>query len=136
LRQGWRARAAWRTQQPDPCSCPYVEVLYIVALCMSIAPALLDWPAKQVDGCGRRRRLPRPIDSRNSADDRCRKWRPVGGAPPAIISGVRDRLPIPQPRCDQLGALPIVAPVQDAHVLGIGAPVNTGRPRVDYRVRV
>src|SRR2546428_5825727 len=43
---------------------------------------------------------------------------------------------MPQPLCDQLGALPIVASVQDADVLRIGAQVNTGRPRVDFRVSV
>ena len=53
----------------------------------------------------------------------------------ALISGGLDRLPMRQPLCDQLGAFPIVASVQDAHVLGIGAQVNTGRPRVDVRVQ-
>jgi hypothetical protein len=48
-----------------------------------------------------------------------------------LISGVRDRFPMPQPLCDQLGALPIITSVQDAHVRRIGAQVNTGRPRVD-----
>ena len=51
-------------------------------------------------------------------------------------SGVRRRLPMRQPLSDQLGASPIVPSVQDAHVLGIGAQVNTGRPRVDLRVSV
>ena len=32
-------------------------------------------------------------------------------APRALISSVRDRLPTPQPLCDQLGPLPVVAPV-------------------------
>ena len=54
----------------------------------------------------------------------------------ALISGLRDRLPMPQPLCDQLGAFAIVASVQDAHVLGIGAQVNTGRPQLDFRVSV
>jgi len=31
-----------------------------------------------------------------------------------LISGVLDRLPMPQPLCDQLRAFPIVASVQDA----------------------
>ena len=53
-----------------------------------------------------------------------------------LISGVRDRLPKPQPFCDQRGALPIVASLQDAHVLRIGAPENTGRPRLHARGRV
>lgn len=42
-----------------------------------------------------------------------------------IISGVRDRLPTLEPLRDQLRASPIVVSVQDAHVLGIGAPVHT-----------
>src|SRR5688572_32299577 len=43
---------------------------------------------------------------------------------------------MPQPFYDQVSALPIVASVQDPHVLSIGAQVNTGRPRVDFRVSV
>src|SRR5712664_1805500 len=54
----------------------------------------------------------------------------------ALISGLRDRLPMPQPLCDQLGAFAIVASVQAAHVLGIGAQVNTGRPLLHFRVSV
>ena len=57
-------------------------------------------------------------------------------AGPGRQLGARDRLPMPQPLGDQLHALPIVASVQDAHVLWIGAPVNAGRPRVHSRVRV
>jgi hypothetical protein len=49
--------------------------------------------------------------------------------------GVRDRLPTPQPLCDQLRASSIVVSVQDDHVLWIDAPVNTGRPRVRAGVR-
>src|SRR5438034_6668025 len=52
------------------------------------------------------------------------------------FSGARDRFPVPQPLCDQLGATPIVASVQDAQVLRIGAQVDAGRPRVDLRVTV
>jgi hypothetical protein len=37
--------------------------------------------------------------------------------PRAMISGVRDRLPQPQPLCDQLHAPPIVVSVQDAHAV-------------------
>src|SRR6476659_3084927 len=49
--------------------------------------------------------------------------------------GVRDRLPTPQPLCDQLRASSIVVSVQDDYVLWIDAPVNTGRPRVRAGVR-
>src|SRR5207245_678252 len=35
---------------------------------------------------------------------------------------------MPQPLCDQFRTLPIVASVQDAQVLWIGAPVNIGGP--------
>src|SRR6266496_1644399 len=55
------------------------------------------------------------------------------GAP---ISGARDRLPVPQPLGDQLGATLVVAAVQDAQVFGIGAQVDPGGPRVDLRVSV
>src|SRR4249920_4089623 len=50
--------------------------------------------------------------------------------------GVRDRLPTPQPLCNQLRASPFVVSVQDDHVLWIDAPVNTGGPRVRARGRV
>jgi len=53
----------------------------------------------------------------------------------AFESSRDDRLPKLQPLCDQLRASPIVVSVQDAHVLRIGATVNTGRPRVRARVR-
>ena len=43
---------------------------------------------------------------------------------------------MPQPLCDQLGTFAIVASVQDAHLLGIGAQVNAGRPHLDFRVSV
>src|SRR5207253_3005260 len=52
------------------------------------------------------------------------------------ISSLRDRLPTPQPLGDQLRALLIVAPVEDAHVRRIGAQVNARGPRVHFRVRV
>src|SRR5512132_4334634 len=55
-----------------------------------------------------------------------------GGAR-SSISDVRNRLPIPQPRGDQLGAFLVVA-VQDAHVRRIGAQVTSGGARVDLRV--
>src|SRR5438445_6385263 len=51
-------------------------------------------------------------------------------------SSLPERLPSPQLLRNQLRALPIVASVEDAHVLWIGAQVNTGRPRVHFRVRV
>src|SRR5687768_4467764 len=41
---------------------------------------------------------------------------------------------MPQPLRDELDTLAIVTPVHDAHVVGIGAQVNTGRPRVDLRL--
>jgi hypothetical protein len=40
---------------------------------------------------------------------------------------------MPEPLCNQLRASAIVAPVQDAHVLWIGAQVDTRRPRVYFR---
>src|SRR5215213_8333 len=40
----------------------------------------------------------------------------------ALSSGVRERLPMTQPLCDQLRASLIIAPVEDAEILGIGAP--------------
>src|SRR5262249_55907321 len=58
------------------------------------------------------------------------------GAFTALVSGILDRLAKPQPLCDQFRAFLIVASVQDARVLWIGAPVVTGRPRVHSRVRV
>src|SRR5262249_22838972 len=45
-------------------------------------------------------------------------------------SGLRDRLPLPQPLRDQLRPSPVVPSVQNAQVFWIGAPVNTGRPLV------
>jgi len=41
---------------------------------------------------------------------------------------------VTQPLCDQLGAFPIVASIEDAQVLRIGAQIDTGRPRADFRV--
>src|SRR5262245_5460304 len=49
--------------------------------------------------------------------------------------GVRDRLPLPEPLRDQLHALPVVGSVEDAHVLGIGAPVNAGGAHIRARIR-
>src|SRR6185503_233877 len=54
----------------------------------------------------------------------------------ALISGGLGRLPMRQPLCDQLCALPVVASVQDAHVLGIGTQIKTGCPLVHVRVRI
>src|SRR5688572_166322 len=55
----------------------------------------------------------------------------------AVILGVRDRLPTAQPFCDQLDASLIVVSVHDAHVLRIGAQVDTRCPcdhvRVNFR---
>src|SRR4030095_6142683 len=44
----------------------------------------------------------------------------------APTSGIRDRLPKPQPLCDQFRASPIVQPIQDTHVLWVGGPVDAG----------
>src|SRR5439155_15996879 len=44
--------------------------------------------------------------------------------------------PILEPRCKQLGSLPIVASVHDSHVLWISAQIDTRRPRVDLGVSV
>jgi hypothetical protein len=41
-----------------------------------------------------------------------------------------------QALCDQLLAFPIVASVQDDQILWIGAPADTGRPRVHSRLLV
>src|SRR6266850_5219271 len=62
-------------------------------------------------------------------------WVTEVGVCRTLISGGLDRLPMPQPLCDQLRAFPSVA-VEDAHVLGIRAQVDTGRARVHSRVRV
>src|SRR5262249_57289954 len=63
------------------------------------------------------------------------RLRPVTAcAPSREISRARDRLPVTQPLCDQLGAFPIVASIEDAQVLRIGAQIDTGRPRADFRV--
>ena len=56
--------------------------------------------------------------------------------PIRLISGDRHRLPEPQPICDQLRALLIVLFVKGSHVPWLGATVNTGRPRVQFRLRV
>src|SRR5688500_17727100 len=61
---------------------------------------------------------------------------PVFPALMGTISGGLDRLPMPQPLCDQLRALPIVASVEDVHVPWIGTPEDTGRPRARSRVCV
>ena len=55
----------------------------------------------------------------------------------AIKSSHRDQLPTSQLLCDQLCATPFVVSVHDGRaVLWIGAPVNTGGPRVCARGRL
>src|SRR5512134_3015957 len=54
----------------------------------------------------------------------------------APTSGIRDRLPTPQPLCEQFRAAPIVQPVEDAHVLWIRAHVDAGGARVQVWLRV
>src|SRR5882762_11366107 len=49
-------------------------------------------------------------------------------------SAFRDGLPILQPLSDQFRASPVVASVQDARVLWVGAQVDTGSPRIQCRV--
>ena len=50
----------------------------------------------------------------------------------ALSSGVRERLPMTQPLCEQLRASLIIAPVEDAEILGIGAPENTRRAHIHF----
>src|SRR5262245_42191515 len=73
----------------------------------------------------------RPADARSKpASDN------NSGAFQALISGVLDRLPMNQLLCDQLRAFPLVTSVHYAHVLWIGAPEDTGCPRVHSLVRL
>src|SRR5207244_1136071 len=48
--------------------------------------------------------------------------------------GAGVRSPLSQPLSDQLPAWPVVASVQDAHVVWVGAQVDTGSPRIHFRV--
>src|SRR5205085_5450422 len=79
------------------------------------------------DDLARRKRWFHGRDSNRTA--RRRLW-------PSLVSRLRDRSPILQPLSDQLGTLPVVTSVQYPHVVWIGAQVNTGGPRIDFRVRV
>src|SRR3954463_12632366 len=56
--------------------------------------------------------------------------RPMPEFPLQGRSGVRDRLPLAQPVGDQIGALPIIVTVEDAHVRWLGAPIDAGGARV------
>src|SRR5262245_39269010 len=59
--------------QPGPCSCPYVDALYIVVLCMS-----RNGGASQSTWCGRQHRSKCP--HRSSVMWRVRSIRPAGAA--------------------------------------------------------
>src|SRR5438552_18108848 len=78
---------------------------------------------------GRPNRLPWLLHQRPSVR-RLASGGPSAGASDALVSGVCDRLPTLQPLCEQLGALAVVAAVQDVHVPGVGPQVDTGRPGV------
>src|SRR5262249_36984866 len=54
----------------------------------------------------------------------------------ALISALRHRLQILQAFRNQIGALPIIASVQNPRVVGIGAHINARRSRIDFRMSV